>query len=217
VYALVWFGFDGGNIWQTRMNAILSTIKNNALAPYVIRNFVLGSEAMFDNDLPADELASNIKSIKSQVSKFGIQVTTSDMPSKFAANPSVVEVIDHFESNSLPFFAGDATTGSNAWGSVQSDLSTFAKLDSKKPIVITQTGWPSNQDVWKANSGSAVASVSSEAEYYDLLDSKCSTFKKVASGSVGWFAHIWDDNILSGWGVTNGGKAKFAFNPRTSC
>lgn len=90
--------------------------------------------------------------------------------------------------------------------------------------MFTQTGWPSNKDIWcvfpqfvpcrvcfwrcglcssggalsshrPGNSASVVASVSSEQGYYDLLDGKCSELK---NKGVGWFAHIWSDSQLGG-------------------
>jgi hypothetical protein len=70
--------------------------------------------------------------------------------------------------------------------------------------------------VWKANSPNAVANVANEKAYFDLLDSRCADFKRM--NSIGWFAHLWSDNDLPGWGITDyNGNPKFAFNPKTTC
>ena len=53
---------------------------------------------------------------------------------------------------------------------------------------MTQTGWPSNDSIWKANTPSAVASLSSEAAYAKLLDDHCQDLKKLG---VGFFWQIW--------------------------
>lgn len=55
-------------------------------------------------------------------------------------------------------------------------------------------------------------------DYYVLLDSNCEFFKTVAGGGVGWFAHIYSDNMEPGYGIYNSeGKMKFDFSPRTQC
>lgn len=70
-------------------------------------------------------------------------------------------------------------------------------------------GWPSNTDVWPANSPNAVATLEQEQDYYNLLDAQCAWFK--AQG-VGWFAHIFDDSTLPGWGLLTGdGQDKLTF------
>jgi len=217
VFSLVWFGFDGGNEWQGRLSALEGTIMNNAKAPFVIRNLAVGSEPMFDHVLPIDQLVSTIQSVQGKVSQSGIQVSVSDMAYLFAQNPSVLSAVEHIESNTLPFFAGDATTGDKAWHNVQSDLSTYTSNAPGKKIYLTQTGWPSNTDVWPANTPSAVASVSSEKAYFDLLDSMCSTFKALPQGGGGWFAHIYNDEDLPGWGVMQNGQPKFDFSARSHC
>ena len=115
----------------------------------------------------------------------------------------------------LPFFGGSATTGGNAWGAVKSDLDTYKRLDSSKKIWLTETGWPSNTKVWKANAASAVASVSSQQGYYSMLDAHCADFKATGAG---WFFHLYNDASLPGWGLVLGsGAKKFKFAADTSC
>lgn len=212
IYALVWFGFDGSDAYKGRLNKLLDTVKSNKRAPYVIRTLTIGSEAMYDNAISPNNLVSTINSVKGQVSKYGIQVSTSDMANEYNQHGNVLSAVDHVELNVLPFFSGAATTGSRA-----NPLSEVNSVGKSKKIFVTQTGWPSNQNVWKANSRGAVASTSSEKQYFDLLDDMCATFKKGPHGGIGWFAHIWEDDDLPGWGIVHGGKAKFDFNARTKC
>ena len=55
-------------------------------------------------------------------------------------------------------------------------------------------------------------------KYYALLDSKCSYFKTVPGGGVGWFAHLYSDYQEPGYGIVDADlKLKFDFAPRTSC
>ncbi|KAM0746989.1 hypothetical protein T439DRAFT_293419 [Meredithblackwellia eburnea MCA 4105] len=218
IYGLVWFGFDGDDMWKTRMAGLVSTIKNNVKAPYIFRNIAVGSEPLFDWVMSADDLAVQVNNLRSQLSYYGIQTTISEMPYGFQSQgdaPAVFKAIDLVEGNVLPFFDGSATTGGNAWGVVSWSISYFQSKAPGKVIRLTQTGWPSNQNVWKANTASAVASVSSEKAYFNLLDSKCTTLK---GWGVGWFAQIWSDDMLDGWGILDwNGNPKFTFAPKTAC
>lgn len=91
-------------------------------------------------------------------------------------------------------------------------------------------------DVWKANSKDAIASVTQMKNYFELLDSQCAFFKAGPQGGVGWvsptcvrsracrltplaqFAHIYSDNGLPGWGVLDSQlRPKFDFDWKTSC
>ena len=100
-----------------------------------------------------------------------------------------------------------------------------------------KNGWPSvTYPGVEPNSPDAVASVAEESvgarsrrplisiayalgqKYYTLLDSKCSYFKKVPGGGVGWFAHLYSDYQEPGYGILDVNmKLKFDFSPRTSC
>lgn len=218
VYALVWFGFDGGDKYKSRLDDILDAVKSNPLAPYVIRNIAMGSEAMFDHAISTGSLVGYINSIRNQVAKKGIEVSTSDMAYQYLQNKQVLNTVDNVQLNALPFFAPSATTGSNAKSNVLSNINDIADAtNNKKKICMTQTGWPSNDSVWKANSKSAVSNTGSEKAYFDLLDDLCTTFKQGPQGGTCWFAHMWEDNALPGWGVLKGGKPKFDFNARTHC
>nr|ADX07325.1 putative B-(1-6) glucan synthase [Flammulina velutipes] len=60
--------------------------------------------------------------------------------------------------------------------------------------------------------------VGNEADYFNLLDSKCEFFKTVAGGGVGWFAHIYADGQEPGYGIYDVyWREKFWFRPRTRC
>ncbi|SCV73387.1 BQ2448_7313 [Microbotryum intermedium] len=218
LYGLIWFGFDGGEIWKTRYDAFVKTMRTNPKAPFIFKNVAIGSEPLYDWAISVADLTTEILSMKSKMARFGTKVTFSEMPYGLQINngaPATMAAVDFVEGNVLPFFDSQATTGDQAWGVVQWSLGYFASLAPDKVIRMTQTGWPSDQSVWKANSKTAVSSISSEASYYNLLDSKCSWFK--ANGGIGWFAHIYSDDQLPGWGILNNGNLKFPFQPRSSC
>ncbi|KAK4048973.1 hypothetical protein OIO90_005608 [Microbotryomycetes sp. JL221] len=218
IYHLIWFGWDDPNAWKWRRDALIGTIKSNPKAPYVVRNVAVGSEPLFDWALDPWSLAQAVYDVRSKLSQFKIPITVSEMPYGYQIHnnaPDVFKAIDFVEGNVLPFFDGSATTGDRAWGMVSWSLDFFRSNSGGKRVVMTQTGWPSDDSVWKANTPTAVASVASEKAYFDLLDSQCWYFKQ---NNQAWFAQIWSDQQLGGWGILDwSGKAKFAFKPRTSC
>lgn len=118
----------------------------------------------------------------------------------------------------LPFFDQDATFGSNAWPSVEGSANWFRdRTSSSKKIIFTQTGWPTNTNIWPPNNAAAQASYESSKAYLDLLDAHCESFKYL-HGGVGWFWQIWNDAMLDGWGALDwNNNPKFQFSPRTDC
>ncbi|ORY84748.1 glycoside hydrolase superfamily, partial [Leucosporidium creatinivorum] len=216
---LIWFGFDGTDEWKGRRDALIKTIQTNPKAPYVYCNIAVGSEPLYDWVLEPRALANEVNSVRAKLAQYGVKTTISEMPYGYQTHggaPEVLQAIDFVEANVLPFFDGSATTGDRAWGMVNWSLDFFRQNAPGKRIVMTQTGWPSDTSVWKANNPTAVASVWSEKAYFDLLDSKCEEFRW--NGGVGWFAQIWSDAQLGGWGILDwNGNKKFDFAPRITC
>jgi len=222
VHALIWFGFDGGDEWITRRDSLFKTLHSNPKAKFVTRVVQFGSEPLFDGVLSPDALAGQVWYARDQLKGLGIQVTVSDLAWSYQENggaPQVIDAVNFVDVHMLPFFSQEASTASKAWPLVLDDLDWFVNNVHGKKIYLTENGWPSKtyQGV-EPNSPKAVANVQNEAAYFKLLDSKCSYFKTVPGGGVGWFAHIYSDDMEPGYGIygTNG-KLKFAFAPKTSC
>ncbi|MBW0523056.1 hypothetical protein O181_062771 [Austropuccinia psidii MF-1] len=218
IYALIWFGFDNDDKWKGRKDRLLQAIKANRKAPYVIRAVTCGSEPIFDGVLPISGLVEQLHDLKKQLSPLGIKVTLSEMPSAFQSNnntPEIFSAVDFLSLHSFAFFDQDATTADNASPIVKRDVEYGLQYGKGKKVVLTQTGWPSNADVWKPNSPKAVATIQQESAYFEMLDSLCDYFK---SKKISWFSHIYNDTTLPGWGILDGnGTEKFQFNPRIQC
>lgn len=222
VHALIWFGFNGGNIWETRRDTLFASLHSNPKAKFVTRVVQFGSEPLFDHVLPPAQLASQVQQAKAKLASLGIPVTVSDMAYGFQSNggaQDVLDAMDQVNAHILPFFAGKASSAKNSWPLVISDINWFFAHTKGKKVYLDENGWPSKSYAGvQANSASAVANVQNEQDYFDLLDSKCSDFKKMPEGGVGWFAHIYSESQEPGYGVLDGnGKLKFPFHPRTSC
>ncbi|CAK5268687.1 unnamed protein product [Mycena citricolor] len=224
VHALIWFGFDGGNQWKTRRTALFKTLHSNPKAKFVTRALQFGSEPLYDGVLSESDLANQVLAAKANLSGLGIPVTISEMAYGYQSNggaQDVLDAIDIIDAHMLPFFSTKASTGSKSWPIVLTDLDWFVANGEGKKIYLTENGWPSTTyDGVSPNSPSAVANVQSEQQYYKVLDQHCSYFKNVPNGggSVGWFWHIYSDDMEPGYGLYNtNGNLKFPFSPQTSC
>jgi exo-beta-1,3-glucanase (GH17 family) len=224
VHALVWCGFSNCNLMQPRFNALSSILHSNPMGPFVTRVVQMGTEPLFDDVITPQALTTQVNNAKQNLSDIGINVTVSELAYGYqerAGSQAVLNAIDSINAHMLPFFAGDATTGQNAWPDVMSDLQYFIDNGGGKKIYFDENGWPStDQGIAniKPQSPTAVASVGNEQAYYRLLDQRCEFLKNVVGGGVGWFAHIYTDSQEPGYGIyTTSGTLKFPFAPRTNC
>ncbi|PFH45953.1 glycoside hydrolase family 17 protein [Amanita thiersii Skay4041] len=224
VHSLIWFGFQGDNSWRRRKDELFSVLFSNPKAKFVTRVVQFGSEPLFDNAINAFELASEVRRAKKSLKQIGVPVTVSDLAYSYqrgynSGAREVLAEVDTVHAHILPFFSARASTARNSWPLVVEDLNWFIKNSGGKKVYFSQSGWPSETSSGvRANSPRAVANVQNEKDYYTLLDGRCSYFKNVPGGGVGWFAHIYSDQHEVGYGIYNRrGGLKFPFSPRTSC
>lgn len=215
IYALIWFGFDGDDKWKGRKERLLQTINDNPKAPYVIRAVTCGSEPLFDHVLPVEDLVAQIMDLKKQLNPLGILVTLSEMAAGYQANnntPGIFQAVDLVSLHSFGFFDQNATTAVRAKDTVHRDVQYGLQQGRGKKVVITQTGWPSNTDVWKANSPKAVSNLGQEDSYFKMLDQQCLYFK---NHLISWFSHIYNETSLPGWGIVYGNGTQAGLVYRT--
>ncbi|KAF8135786.1 glycoside hydrolase superfamily [Boletus edulis] len=222
VHALIWFGFTGGNQWETRRDSLVNALITNPKAKFVTRGVQFGSEPLFDNVLPHAVLASQVLLAKARLEGVQIPVTVSELAYGYQERggaQDVLNAIDYINIHMLPFFSTLATTGSQAWPIVETDMNWFIQHGDGKKMYFDENGWPSvTSPNVQPNSPYAVASVDNEHQYYTLLDSHCLDLKNAPGGGIGWFAHIYSDLQEPGYGIYDvNGRLKFPFRPRTSC
>ncbi|KAF8629950.1 hypothetical protein AX17_005516 [Amanita inopinata Kibby_2008] len=200
VHALIWFGFDGGDEWRRRRDALFHVLHSNPKAKFVTRVVQFGSEPLFDEAIDPYELAAEVKKAKKNLAPLHIPVTVSDLAFSYQRGynngaKEVLEAINVVDAHMLPFFSAEASTAKKAWPLVKNDLEWFVKHSSGKKIYLSENGWPSvTSPGVQPNSRNAVANVRNEHDYYALLDEHCPDLKAVRGGGVGWFAHT--ENVL---------------------
>lgn len=222
VHALIWFGFDGDDVWIKRRDTLFAALHGNPRAKFVTRVVQFGSEPLFDNVLPHEELASQVMAAKANLSSLGIPVTVSEMAYGYQENGGAQDVLDAVDSiniHMLPFFSQKASIANNSWDIVLTDLLFFADHGKGKKMYFDENGWPSvTSPGAQPNNPEAVADVQNEHDYFALLDTKCEFLKTMVGGGVGWFAHIYSDTQEPGYGIYDyNDKLKFRFSPRTQC
>ncbi|KZT27959.1 glycoside hydrolase family 17 protein [Neolentinus lepideus HHB14362 ss-1] len=222
VHALVWFGFDGSDIWISRRDTLFAALHSNPLAKFVTRGVQFGSEPLYDNVLPHQQLAQQVILAKQNLSSLNIPVTVSELAYGYQERggaQDVLDAVDFINIHMLPFFSQNASTAKNAWPLVLNDLDWFIEHGNGKKMYFDENGWPSvTSPSVQPNSPYAVADVQNEHDYFVLLDQHCEDLKKVEGGGIGWFAHIYSDYMEPGYGIYNSSmQIKFPFSPRTAC
>ncbi|THH04711.1 hypothetical protein EW145_g5315 [Phellinidium pouzarii] len=221
IIPLVWTLVDSGQSFSTTTVPRINAAVINSPGPVLA--VALGDEPLYDNDFGSPgNLAKYIRQMKEAFANAGLSdvpVSISDMAYGWQSSKgisSVVDAVDFFMINNFPYFSSDAESGgsSTSWKDFTKDISYFESIAKGKPLLVTQTGWPSNKDEFAPNSKNVVVSVSSEEAYWNLLDSHCSDFFKAKN--LGWMWRSWDDTI-EGWGVTSNGKSKWNFSAKTTC
>jgi len=222
VHALIWFGFNGDDVWIGRRDALLANLHSNPKAKWVTRVLQFGSEPLFDFAISHEDLAEQVVLAKANLSSLHIPVTVSELAYGYQERGGAQDVLDAIDSiniHMLPFFSQNASTANQSWPLVLTDLDWFIEHGDGKKMYFDENGWPSvTSPSVQPNSPLAVADIPNEEAYYILLDQHCDDLKQVVGGGVGWFAHIYSDNQEPGYGIYDGaGNLKFPFHPRTHC
>jgi exo-beta-1,3-glucanase (GH17 family) len=135
------FGFDGGDIWKTRRDALFSSLQSNPKARFVTRVVQFGSEPLFDNAISPQQLAQQVLAAKASLSNLHILITVSDMAYGFQERggaPQVLDAVDFINAHTLPFFSTQASTGRAAWPLVQPDILWFVEKGKGKKIYLSE-------------------------------------------------------------------------------
>ncbi|KAE9411343.1 hypothetical protein BT96DRAFT_952429 [Gymnopus androsaceus JB14] len=216
IHALIWFGFNGDDTFS------LLLCTSNPKAKFITRVLQFGSEPLFDNVLPVDELTAQVQAAKANLSDIHIPVTVSELAFGYQernGSQVLLNALDSINIHMLPFFSQNASIANDSWPLVLTDLDWFIDHGHGKKMYFDENGWPSvTSPSVQPNSPFAVSDIQNEHDYFALLDSMCLFLKHVVGGGIGWFAHIYSDNQEPGYGIYNStGQLKFPFQPGTHC
>lgn len=141
MHALVWFGFDGDDIWKTRRDSLFASLHSNPKAKFVTRVVQFGSEPLFDNVLPHKQLAQQVVQAKQNLTSLDIPVTVSELAYGYQERGGAQDVLDAIDSiniHMLPFFSQEASTANMSWPLVQQDLQFFIDHGNGKKMYLDE-------------------------------------------------------------------------------
>lgn len=168
---------------------------------------IAGSETLLRNDLSEDQLINYIKRVKQEVPY--VNVTTAEEYNKLITHPKVMAECDVIMYNSYPYWEGVSID--NAIERQDNIHKSIAVKVKNKPIIVSETGWPSAGNTI----GNAVPSSENSVRYfkdfvswagknnvqYFYFEAFDETWKATREGQQGAHWGIWDKdgNMKSGF------------------
>lgn len=160
----------------------------------------VGNEVLYRNDLTKEELLGYIKRVKDALHGLNVPVGYVDAYYEFSRHPEIVELSDVILANLYPFWEGCPIE--YALGHMQAMYGQVVDAAQGKPIIITETGWPSEGGSFKG----AVAGDEAAMKYFiDTINwtkeneipifyfsSFDESWKTGDEGDVGAYWGLWD-------------------------
>ncbi|WP_299227826.1 glycosyl hydrolase family 17 protein [uncultured Psychroserpens sp.] len=160
----------------------------------------VGNEVLYRNDLSLEELVAYIVRVKEALSGLDIPVGYVDAYYEFSRHPILVEHSDVILANLYPYWEGCPIE--YALGHMQAMYGQVVDAAQGKPIIITETGWPSEGGSLKG----AVAGPEAAMKYFiDAINwtkqneipifyfsSFDESWKTGDEGDVGAYWGLWD-------------------------
>ncbi|WP_282043719.1 glycosyl hydrolase family 17 protein [Winogradskyella flava] len=160
----------------------------------------VGNEVLYRNDLSLEELVDYIQRVKEALSGMNIPVGYVDAYYEFSRHPILVEQTDVILANLYPYWEGCPIE--YALGHMQAMYGQVVDAAQGKPIIITETGWPSQGGGHKG----AVAGEEASMKYFidamrwtkenDIpifyFSSFDESWKVGPEGEVGAYWGLWD-------------------------
>lgn len=162
----------------------------------------VGNEVLYRGDLSLEELLGYMKRVKKALSGLDIPVGYVDAYYEFSRHPELVAQSDVILANLYPYWEGCPIE--YALGHMQAMYGQVVDAAQGKPIIITETGWPSKGGNLKAAFASEDAAMKYFVDtinwirkndipifYFSSFDE---SWKTGDEGDVGAFWGLWDKN-----------------------
>ncbi|MFN2394822.1 MAG: glycosyl hydrolase family 17 protein [Bacteroidales bacterium] len=189
-----WLGTDEEKN-QQEIDSLISLAKEG-----LVDIAAVGNEVLYRNDLSKEELLYFIQHVKNKIP--GIPVGYVDAYYEFVQHPQITELCDVILSNCYPFWEG--TDFKYSLPHMQNMYHTAKMAGKGKPVIITETGWPSKGE----SLGGAIPSNENAIKYFInthlwAMDENIGVFyfssfdeswKVGGEGEVGAYWGIWDKN-----------------------
>ncbi len=188
-----WIGTDLEKNRQEVETLIQISRQNN---PKIVRVMV-GNEVLLRKDVTSEQLISYIREVKQRTWR---PVSSSETWDIWIKHPELVAEVDFIAAHILPYWEGIAVE--DAVDYVFDRYSDLQKAYPKKPIIITEVGWPSDGQAH----GHAVASVANQAKFLREFLNRAAD-EKLAYYVVEAFDQPWKMSLEGSagayWGIFN--------------
>jgi exo-beta-1,3-glucanase (GH17 family) len=138
VMAGAWIGEDPKKNRQEIDNLVDLATNNGSVSRVTV-----GNEAIFKNMIKVPQLIDYIREVKARLP--GIPVSTAEPFDIWLKHPELLNEVDFVAVHILPFWNGIPVQDAVPWtmGNYQAVKDELKKRGIKKPIVLTEVGWPS--------------------------------------------------------------------------
>ncbi|KAI5478344.1 B-(1-6) glucan synthase [Pseudohyphozyma bogoriensis] len=216
VILMVWFGFDGTDVWetaQTSLYSLFTTSSLSTLALYVVHSVDFGSEPIGDQvDGGSVQFTAGLKAFRDRMNGYGVKVgisedwdregimSGSDGTGLGSVGQGIADNSDYVHAHIMPYYHGsEAPDISDAWPYITKQMAWFADTLPGLPLIITESPWAWEQGTGHdRDSNEDAVSLSSFTTYWNTFAKNCATFKKA---KVGWFIHTYTDYFEPGFGL----------------
>lgn len=160
----------------------------------------VGNEVLYRNDLPKEKLLEYLRRVKAAVPH--VSVGYVDAYYEFTQHPDICEASDVILSNCYPFWEGCQLEYSLVY--MQQMYQQAKQAANGKPVIITETGWPSEGRALEAAQPSTENAIKYflhtqhwaredqvEIFYFSSFDE---SWKVGTEGDVGAYWGLWDKN-----------------------
>ncbi len=155
----LWLGRDA----QANALQISEGIKLARQYPQTIRLVVVGNEVLLRGELSGEDLGAIMRDVKTQIS---IPVTYADVWEYWLKHPDLKDVADVITIHILPYWEDQPIPAENAAAHIANIRNEMALKVSNKPILIGETGFPSQGRMrWEARPSPAAQAL----VFHDLV------------------------------------------------
>lgn len=185
---------------QKELDALVSLARAN---PDVVKGLIIGNETLLRGEVTADQLIGYIRQVKQQLPD--LPITYADVWEYWLKNPQLVKEVDFVTIHILPYWEDDPINVHHAiehLANVRQEVEQLLSTAGAKPLLIGETGWPS-QGRWREE---AIPSRTHQAQFmrefinlateknwdYNLIEAFDQPWKRANEGTVGGYWGLWD-------------------------
>jgi glucan 1,3-beta-glucosidase len=196
----IWLGRDK-NLNDSEVAMGIATAKAH---PEVLRGVIVGNEVLLRGEQSPKALAAYITQVRDALKDDHVPVTYADVWEFWLRYPQMADVVDYVTIHILPYWEDEPVPTKDA---LQHVADVYARMKARfagKPVMIGETGWPSEGRPRRQASASLV----NEAEYmrdflryaesvdmpYNVIEAFDQPWKRDQEGTVGGYWGIFDVN-----------------------